>query len=84
MPRRKGMPFTAGELNKLIDSIMHPIARDNPWFWALDGVLHGMVEQDPPTTTRKSLRYNAPKIIRHVLRNQKKKGRRARRTYGNY
>ena len=46
------MPFTDGELNKVIDSIMHPIARDNPWSWALGGVLHGMVEQDPATTTK--------------------------------
>jgi len=74
------MPFTDGELNKLIDSIMHPIARDNPWFLALDTVLHGMVEEDPSTTTRKFLRYNAPKIIRQVLRNQKH----ARRAHDNY
>lgn len=66
------MPFTDGELNKLIDSVMHPIARENPWYWAVDGLLHGMVEQDPNLTTRKFLRYNAPKIIRQVLRNQKK------------
>jgi hypothetical protein len=74
------MPFTDGEFNKLIDSLMHPPARDNLWFWALDGVLHGMVEQDPELTVRKFLRYNAPKIIRQVLRNQKK----ARRAHNNY
>ena len=74
------MPFTDGELNKLIDSLMHPMAREDPWYWALDGVLHGMVEQDPPVTARKFLRYNAPKIVRQVLRNQNK----ARKAHNNY
>jgi hypothetical protein len=74
------MPFTDGELNKLIDSLMHPMAREDPWFWALDGVLPGMVEQDLELTVRKFLRYNAPKIIHQVLRNQNK----TRKAHDNY
>ena len=37
---------------------MHPIARDDPWFWVADTLLHAMVEQDPNLTVRKFLRHS--------------------------
>ena len=80
LPRKKGTVYSDGELNKLVDSVMHPIARDDPWFWVADTLLHAMVEQDPNLTVRKFLRYSAPKIVRQVLSNRNK-SRRARNNY---
>jgi len=48
-------------VNKLIDSFLHPIARQDPYYWVVDTVLHGLVEQDPAVTLDKFIRYNLPK-----------------------
>jgi hypothetical protein len=53
LPRKKGAFYSDGELNKVVDSLMHPIARDDPWFWVADTLLHAMVEQHPNLTVRK-------------------------------
>ena len=64
----------------LIDSVMYPKARRNPAYRLLDGLLHGMIEQDPEVTLEKFLRYNAPKIIKQVRRDFEKASRRRERT----
>jgi len=51
-----------GALNRAIDMAVHPMARENPWLWVLDGFLHGCVEQNPAETIRKFLKYNLPRI----------------------
>ena len=66
-------------MNKLIDSFLHPIARQDPYFWVVDTVLHGLVEQDPAVTLDKFIRYNLPKILEQARKNQRRKTR--RRTY---
>jgi len=61
-PRRKGAkPYTKGELNKLIDTLCHPLFQENPSFILIDSLLHGLVEQNPPQTVRKFIQYNPPK-----------------------
>ena len=62
-----------GELNRLIDRLLHPHFRDYPALILLDGVLHAMVEQDLNVTIRKFVRYNLPKILRYSV------GRRSRK-----
>ena len=76
MPRRRGALFTEGEVNKLIDSFLHPIARQDPYYWVVDVVLHGLVEQDPGVTLGKFVRYSLPKILEQALKEQRRKTRR--------
>jgi hypothetical protein len=74
--RRKRQAYSKGELNQLIDSLLHPLAtEDNAVaILLLDGILHSAVEQDPGQSVQKFIRYSLPKI----LEKGKKKPRRAR------
>jgi hypothetical protein len=36
-------------------------------------ILHGLVEQDPPKTVTKFIRYNLPKLIKQVKEKTKEK-----------
>ena len=55
--------YTKGDVNKLIDSCLHPLARQNSQILILDGFLHALVEQDPPRSASKFLVYNLPKLV---------------------
>jgi hypothetical protein len=50
-------------MNKMIDAAMHPLTRNDLTFWAVDGILHGLVEQNPEVSLKKFVKYNVPKII---------------------
>jgi len=58
--------YTKGDLNKLIDSLCHPFFKTNKSFMLVDGLLHAMVEQNPPRTVKKFIRYNLPKIMEQI------------------
>jgi hypothetical protein len=60
---RKG-PYTKGALNRMIDDAVHPLYRINEGFVLVDGVLHGMVEGNPPQSVKKFIKYNLPLIIK--------------------
>jgi len=49
--------------NRLIDRIFHPLFRKSRKFVIIDGVLHFIVEQNPPTSMKKFLRYS----LKHLL-----------------
>jgi len=69
MPRtRKNVE---GELNRLIDRLTHPYFKDYPALILLDGLLHFIVEQNPDVSLRKFVRYNAPELLRHLIRKRK-------------
>ena len=51
---------TAGKLNKLVDDLLHPYFTDYPALIIADSLLHAIIEQDPKTSMRKSVRYNRP------------------------
>jgi hypothetical protein len=74
--RKKRQAYSKGELNQLIDSLLHPLAtgENAVAILLLDGVLHSAVEQDPGQSMQKFIRYSLPKI----LKTSKKKPRRAR------
>jgi hypothetical protein len=63
LPRRKNQLYSPGEINKLIDALLHPAARKDPRYWIVDTVFHGVVEQDPGLTLKKFMRYTMPKIL---------------------
>ena len=64
-------PYTKGELNKTVDALLHPLVKVDPWFLVFDGVIHGLVERNPPETVAKFVQYNLPKLIAELLRKRK-------------
>ena len=55
--------YSKGEVNRLIDGLIHPLFDINSAFRFVDAILHGLVEKNPPETALKFLRYNLPRII---------------------
>jgi len=66
--------YTKGEINKLIDSLCHPLSKANPAMLILDGFLHGLVEMNPPQSARKFLKHNIPTLIEETGRTYGKEG----------
>jgi hypothetical protein len=62
--------YTKGELNKLIDSVIHPFCKNDKRFILLDAFLHAMVERDPPQSVRKFVKYNLPEILKQLNERQ--------------
>jgi len=48
--------------NKLIDQLIHPIARKDPRFWLLDFGLHCLIERNVRQSLGKAAKYYGPKI----------------------
>ena len=70
--KRRYEPYTKGEINKLIDSLCHPLFKTNERYMLLDWLLHGLVEQRPASTIRKFVKYNLPKLIEQIEKKTKK------------
>ena len=64
-PRSK--PYTKGQLNKLIDSVLHPFFGSNPELIPVDALLHGIVEANVSESTVKFIRYSLPEIVKRAL-----------------
>lgn len=75
--KKAGLHYTKGELNIIIDSLVHPIYKKNQSFRLIDGILHGVVEQDLELSFRKFVKFNAFNIIAKTERSsfeKRKKG----------
>lgn len=72
--RKKGAArlYTLGELNELIDSLCHPLAKLDRGFILVDGILHGLVEQNPPVSVRKFVKFSLPLLIKQLEKEAKK------------
>ena len=79
LPRRKDQIFTSGELNKIIDSLLHPMAKVDMRYWAADLFFHAVVEQDPSVTVQKFIRYDVPKIAEQYFKQNARKKRKRNR-----
>jgi len=44
--------YTKGELNRLIDSLVHPLAKQNSRLLIVGGFLHALVERDPASLSQ--------------------------------
>ena len=64
--RKTKTSYSPGELNRLIDAVVHPLSQTDKRFFLLDGFLHGLVERDPPQTVRKFVRYNLVEILKQL------------------
>jgi hypothetical protein len=71
---------TQGDLNVLVDQLVHPHIKRYPALILADGLLHALVEQDPETSIRKFVRYNANLVLRQLTRKRKSKKRRPKST----
>ena len=60
-----------GQINKLIDDLVHPCFKHHPALILADGLLHALVEKDPEMSFRNFVKYNAPKLLRHLAGKQK-------------
>src|SRR5436309_3467598 len=61
--RRKtgSVPYTRGEIDRWFDARIHPLTKEFPGLWLLDGALHAAVEQNLTQSLEKFVRYNVPK-----------------------
>ena len=64
--KRRGKLFTRGEQNRVIDSIIHPFRKTDKGFVLVDGILHGLVERDPPQSALKFVKFNLPIIMNQL------------------
>jgi hypothetical protein len=64
--------YTLGELNAMIDNLCHPLAKVDKGFVLVDGILHGLVEQNPPASVRKFVKFNLPLLIKQLEKEAKK------------
>jgi hypothetical protein len=62
----KRKPYSKGELNKLIDGLIHPLYKKNGAFIIVDGLMHSMVEQAPGKSVAKFIRYSLPKMLEQI------------------
>jgi hypothetical protein len=56
--------YTTGELNKIVDSFIHPFFGNEDSYIILDGALHALLEKDFPMSAEKFIRYNLPQLLR--------------------
>jgi hypothetical protein len=77
MRKTRREAYSKGELNQLIDSVLHPLAtgENAVAILLIDGLLHSAVEQDPGQSIQKFIRYSLPRLIEA----EAKKPREARR-----
>jgi hypothetical protein len=58
--------YTRGQLNYLIDDVVHPFFDKHVGFVLVDEILHAVVEKNPRVVTKKFLRYSLPEIIKKI------------------
>jgi hypothetical protein len=58
------MSPTEGELNRIIDSLLHPLFRKSKVFVIIDGLAHAIVERNPKKSAKKFIRYNLKELLK--------------------
>jgi len=71
--RNLSRSYTTGELNRTIDALLHPLAKEDPAFLVVDGVLHGIVERNPSESVLKFIHHNLPKLLWHMMQSWRSK-----------
>lgn len=67
--RSRKTVYTKGELNKMVDSALHPLFEHSPIFVAVDEAAHALIEQDLRESLLKFLRYSLPVLVRKLIEN---------------
>jgi|SRR5437667_6559833 len=66
--QRRKSPYNRSERHAIIDSIVHPWRNEHWTFVLVDGALHALNEQDPIESFMKFLKYNAPELMKRILK----------------
>jgi hypothetical protein len=66
---RKNKPYSAGQMNKLIDDFVHPLYEDSQWIRVVDGILHGLVERNVRVSAKNSSDTTCQKLLRKFWKN---------------
>jgi len=72
-PLKSRQTYTPGELNRLVDAFIHPLAKTRPDVLILDGILHGIIEHNPTESAMKFILHNLPKLLPQLMRARKKR-----------
>ena len=71
--KRKGSLYTTDEFNELIDSLCHPLAKVDRGFILVNGILaRALVEQNPPASVNKFVKFSLPHLIKQLEKEAKK------------
>ena len=66
--QKRKNPYSRSERNAIIDSLVHPWADEHWGFILIDGALHALNEEDPVQSFIKFLKYNAPELLKQILK----------------
>ena len=66
--KKKSQTYSSGDLNRVVDALVHPLYRVNKGFLLLDVLVHAGIEQDPKLSLRKFVKYNSERIVEEVLK----------------
>lgn len=69
---RKRKKLSKGQLNKIVDTLAHPYFEEYPVLILIDGAVHGLIERNVRTSIRKFVKYNAPLILKELLKKRKR------------
>ena len=64
-----------GEVNYLIDSVLHPFFDKHPALLVADAALHFFVEQNPAESTVKFVKYTLPKVAGQIKRRKRRRSK---------
>src|SRR5438445_4616233 len=64
----QGTRPTLGQVNRSIDDLCHPWFHHGPAAVVVDSFLHALVEQNPPRSLEKFLRYNFSPLVRESMK----------------
>ncbi len=58
--------YTKGDLNYVVDSLLHPLIEKDRRFIIVDEAAHALIEQDPRQSVLKFSRYRLPDLLREL------------------
>lgn len=56
--------LSKGSLNRIVDAILHPLAKKDSRFVLVDTACHALVEQNASETIRKFCKYTLPNLLK--------------------
>jgi hypothetical protein len=71
--RRSRATYTKGDVNKLVDNLLHPFMRGEAKvpIMLLDTVIHALVEENPKESFLKFMKYTAPKLVDEITKQER-------------
>ncbi len=68
--KRRKTIYSKGELNKLADSVLHPLFEHSPIFMVVDEIAHVLIEQDLRESIVKFIRYSLPGLVQKLVESE--------------